>query len=58
MTDFLDEPAVWEWPERRFDPPNLDRDVLLIVSGLFLLTVGLVWAWTVLRADPAAAGFV
>ena len=58
MTDFLDEPAVWEWPERRFDPPNLDRDVLLIVLGLFLLTVGLVWAWTVLRAEPAAAGFV
>ena len=45
MTDFLDEPAVWEWPERRFAPPELDRDVLLIVAGFFLLTIGLIWAW-------------
>ena len=46
MTDFIDEPAVWEWPERRFSPPELNRDVLLIVLGLFLLTVGLIWALT------------
>ena len=54
VTDFFDEPPAWEWPERRFVPPRLDRDVLLIVLGLFLLTVGLVWAWTLLRSPDAA----
>ena len=44
MTDFLDEPAVWEWPERRFAPPTITRDVLLIVLGLFLITIGVIWA--------------
>lgn len=55
MTDFFAEPAVWEWPERRFglgrfELGDVDRNVLFIVLGLFLLAVGLIWTWAVLRS--------
>ena len=49
MTDFLDQPAEFEWPEDRLAALGTTRDTLLIVLGLFVLTIALVWTWAALR---------